>query len=343
MTETNGNTAKGRNLITKTKSLAWKSTLPGSLDWTTDNFTTYDGGGWVNASKEAVEYYMDPRNFLTEDTIFQFLVQTYNSKHQTTAGVQKILSQSKLEGSYTYVENGKTVTKTYADTFMDAAKSSNVNPYILASRVKQEVVTANGLSSIVSGTVAGYEGYYNYYNIQATGSNAVNNGLRFAKSGTYANGTTQLSVAKKAEYLIPWNNRYKAIVGGSIWLGSNYIAVGQDTNYLQKFNVATCNYGHQYMQNVEATKAESKKIYMAYSGITSETIEFKIPVYKNMPSTPCKMPSGGTCPNNWLKTLTVTDSTGKKLTTSPAFAVRDLEGTKYTLEVEADVTSVVNC
>lgn len=80
---------------------------------------------------------------------------------------------------------------------------------------------------------------------------------------------------------------------------------------------------------------------MAYSGITSETIEFKIPVYKNMPSTPCKMPSGGTCPNNWLKTLTVTDSTGKKLTTSPAFAVRDLEGTKYTLEVEADVTSVV--
>lgn len=341
MTETNGNVAKGRNLISKNKSLAWISTLPGSLDWTTDKFITYDGGGWVNASKGAVEYYMDPRNFLTEDTIFQFLVQTYNSKYQKTAGVQKILSQSKLEGSYTYEENGKSVTKTYADTFMDAAKTSGVNPYILASRVKQEVVTANGLSSIVSGKVSGYEGYYNYYNIQATGGNAISNGLRFAKNGTYANGIQQLSAAKKAEYLIPWNNRYKAIVGGAVWIGGNYIAVGQDTNYLQKFNVATCNYGHQYMQNVEAAKAESKKIYTAYSGITSEAIEFKIPVYKNMPSSPCKQPSGGTCPNNWLKTLTVTDNNGKKLTTVPAFAVRDAEGTRYTLEVGADVTSVV--
>ena len=48
--------------------------------------------GYACASDGAVAYYADPRNFLTEAGVFQFLEMTYNSESQTVEGVESIIS-----------------------------------------------------------------------------------------------------------------------------------------------------------------------------------------------------------------------------------------------------------
>ena len=103
--------------------------------------------------------------------------------------------------------------------------------------------------SSISGTVSGFEGLYNFYNIGATSSSepmgAIKNGLQYAKDGKGA------STATKNKYLIPWNTKEREITGAAIFIGSSYINLGQNTIYLQKFHVSDINGGelfwHQYM------------------------------------------------------------------------------------------------
>lgn len=326
----------GKNLISNAKSIAWKSLEAGAYNWSTDKFVPYDSSTWVTASREAVEYYMDPRNFLTTDGIFQFELLSYNAAYQTVSGVENILKGTVLANiSYTYVDEYNTSnTSTYGETFVKAAEYSGVNPYHLATRVKQEVVTSSGLSNSASGNVSGYQGIYNFYNIGATHSTAAGgsilNALKFAKNGT------GMSASNSSACLIPWNNQYKAIVGGAKYIGNNYINRGQNTVYLQKFNLtATDRYNHQYMANVEAPKAEAQKTYNAYKNFTDIPVEFSIPVFENMPSFPCPIPSGGANPNNWLKSLSVSN-----YTLSPTFQIANIEGMTYTVEVPSDVEQV---
>ena len=160
---------------------------------------------------------------------------------------------------------------------------------------------------------------YNFYNIGAYHSTvpggAIANGLKFA-----TNGSPNASLNQKC--LIPWNNRYRSIVGGGYYVGSSYINRGQDTIYLQKFNVTpNSTYTHQYMANVEAPYAEAKKVYAGYGNLTELPIVFSIPVFYNMPDSPCPVPAKQYNPNNYLKTLTVTDSADMELTLTPTFDI----------------------
>lgn len=325
----------GKNLISNSKSVAWKSLESGAYDWTTDTFKAYDGTSWVAPSKEALEYYMDPRNFLNPSSMFQFQILSYNADYQNASGVDSVLKNTPMyQTSYSYTDGGKKVTYSYADTFIKAAEYSGVNPYHLATRVKQEVVTSKTtMSDSVSGTVSGYKGIYNFYNIGATHSTVaggnIANGLHFAKTGTG-------NAKNDAAFLIAWNNRYKAIVGGAKYIGNNYINKGQDTVYLQKFNVTgNSTYNHQYMANIEAPNSESIKTYNAYTGMTDIPVEFSIPVYKDMPEVPCEAPSGGKNPNNWLKTLSVTS-----YTMTPAFNIKNDVSQEYTITVPKSVSSI---
>ena len=309
----------GKNTIPNSKSPEWLSFDKGAYDWKTDKFTIYDGTYWVTASRAAVEYYMDPRNFLNEREIFQFELLRYQSRYQNKQGVESILKGTALyNASYSFIDDiGNNQTYTYAETFIKAAEYSRVSPYHLASRVKQEVVTGpTSLSNSVSGTYKGHEGYYNFYNIGANdspGGGAIANGLRYAKNGTK-------NAATNKTYLIPWTNPYKSIVGGSYFLGSTYINRGQDTVYLQKFNVTpTSTYFHQYMTNVEAPWAEARKIAAAYSNMADSPIVFSIPVYLNMPAKPCPRPTTQFNPNNRLKSLKVFNIDNTELQITPTF------------------------
>lgn len=228
----------------------------------------YYGDGWSCATQAAVEYYLDPRNWLTEDYIFQFEKLTYNANTQGIATVQKVLANTFMSG---YIEGYEYMGLTYAQAFRDIGASIGVSPVHLATRVYQEQGAA-GSSDLISGTYPGYEGYYNYYNIQATGKEhdeIVRNGLNEAKSEG-------------------WNNRYVALLGGSKKVGERYILRGQDTLYLQKFDVDGTydgRYWHQYMQNLAAPSNEGRNIKRAYekAGMLGEAFVFKIPVYNNMP------------------------------------------------------------
>lgn len=325
----NAESKVGLNLLSNNKSPDWKSTAAGAYDWTKDAYTVYDGTTWVTASKKAVEYYMDPRNFLDNQGIFQFELLEYQSDVQTQDGVENILKNTPMyNAKFNYTKsNGKTGSMKYSKAFIKAAESSKVSPYHLASRVKQEVVISSVLmSSSVSGNVAGYPGIYNFYNIGANnsaGGGAVAKGLNWASSGT--------------DYLRPWTDPYKSIVGGGQYIGKQYINAGQNTLYLQKFNVTgTSRYDHQYMANVEAPNSESSKTLSAYGDTVSDTpIVFSIPVYNNMPAASCPMPAGGANPNNYLQSLDVAG-----YTLNQPFALGDDGSRTYTLSVPASVSSI---
>lgn len=273
----------GKNLVPKNYSDAWKNTTPGQYNVEVDR-------GWVDSSKNAVEYCMNPINFLNEVRIFQFETLSYDENTNNLNSIEKILYGTEFyQNKVSYLDsNGNTfnMNETYADLILKGGRTSQVSPYHLASRIKQEVGPFLSHSSI-SGAVEGYKGLYNFYNIGATSSpepmGAIKNGLQYAKDGKGA------SQATKDKYLIPWNNKEKAITGGGIFIGSSYINVGQNTIYLQKFDVNDDRNGnlftHQYMTNVLAPYSESRSIYNGYqkSGILDSSISFIIPVYNNMP------------------------------------------------------------
>jgi beta-N-acetylglucosaminidase len=318
---------------------SYLSTASGAYDWSTDKYVLRDGSNWYTANSAVISYYMDPRNFLNSTDIFQFEKLSYDESQSETV-VQSILSNTFMKGSYSVKDSatGKTATGTYKQAFMDAGKSAQANPYFLATRVKQEV-GVNGSNS-TSGTYKGYEGLYNFYNIGANdGSNAVANGLSWAAGGS----------TKATTYGRPWTTPYKAIVGGAKYIAANYINVGQDTLYFQKFNVnpneSKYLYLHQYMTNVQAPYSEGRITRSAYNslGILSNTMVFYIPVYKNMPSTACALPSSAGNPNPYLSDLSVYNGS-TKLSLSSTFTKPSSTGTlsnsTYSVVVGKSVSKV---
>ena len=243
---------------------------------------TYPGGGatWYAASPELVAYYMDPRNFLNEVFIFMFESNAYNSNIQTEDGVKNLISGTFMDSTNqfynTYIlENGVS----YSSAIMQAASESGISPYVLAARIKQEL-GMNG-NTIISGTVPGYEGLYNYYNIGATGSAdaaaIIANGLSYARSRG-------------------WSSRIAAIVGGAKIIGSSY----KGTQYSQKWDVIDAPfYSMQYMQNIQAPANETVSVYDTYAASNSlqSAFVFEIPVFQNMPEKLSEMPNCNTTIN----------------------------------------------
>ena len=314
----------GKNLVSGSAVDSQKSMEFGAYDWANGNYEVFDSGGWVTAHKDTVAYYMEPRNFLNESSIFLFLDQSYNSEHQTKEGLNKMLEGTFMDSDKGFPEKGY---DTYADVLFEAAKQSKVNPYVLAAMILVEQGT-NGTGGSISGNISGYEGYYNYFNIcaYATGGySAVQYGLRYAKG-----------LIGKAGYDRPWNTRAKSIIGGAKYYGNNYVARGQDTLYYKKYNVIVRDYYiNQYMTNVAGAVQEASKLRNAYSGVGVDAMPlvFSIPVYKNMPEENTTALSTSKGANNYyLETLSV-----KGHTISPTF---DRYTNDYTLMVGENVAEI---
>lgn len=99
------------------------------------------------------------------------------------------------------------------------------------------------------------------------------------------------------EYERPWTSPKKAIVGGAKFIAKSYIAKGQFTSYLKKFNVNPNSfydmYNHQYMANLSAPSTEASTSWNTYTknNLTTLPLEFNIPVYDGMADT-YNRPSG---------------------------------------------------
>ena len=297
-----GETVLRRSLVNNASSPdSYKSMQNGAYNWSTGTYESFDSGGWVQASEEIVAHYLDPRNFLDATYIFQFEDLYYNSSYHIKSGVDHILRNTFLANPYKSGLSDSSQFSTYSDAFIKAAAQSGVSSFHLASRVRQEQGT-NG-NSLGNGTVSGYEGFYNYFNIGAwahSGRNAVTNGAIYAG---VADG----------EFERPWNTPYKAIYGGALYIKKQYLDRGQNTMYFQKFNVVNKTsglYQNQYMTSVLAPQSEASIIksgYNSVSDILSMQHLFNIPVYLDMPASPCPKPSGTGNNNNFLDSLTVNE------------------------------------
>lgn len=272
-----------RSLI-QTKYDGYKSTNSILYNWSTNVWNTNISGGgssWFAAHEGVISYYVDPRNFLTHNGIFMFLNHGYSKNvNYNVEAINNILKNSFMVGM---TNDG---VHTFAEAFLAAGEESGISPYYLAARVVQEIGRSKTRSSYVDGK---YNGYYNYYNIDAAGDNHLVNALKRAKTEG-------------------WNNDYKAIIGGAMFIADGYVSSGQSTLYLEKWDVIDGGngyYTHQYMQNIQAPVTEANTLYNTYitNELTNTNMEFLIPVYNNMP-VKTSLPNTGN-PNNYLKDITI--------------------------------------
>ena len=260
--------------------------------------------GYACASSSIISYYADPRNFLNEVNVFQFLEISYNPNVHTLSGIEAIIRNTFMNSRVQCTNKaGQSINMTYAEIILAAAQKSNMSPYSIATKIIQEV-GSNGSGS-VSGTYSGYQGYYNFYNYGAYDSgNAVSNGLAYAKNKG-------------------WNNQYDAIIEGACLLADSYTNAGQNTAYFYKWdvvgtsilragysqNVTSSNlFRHQYMTNIQDPNGQSNTLYNTYvrTNAIDGNLNFIIPVYGDASSSN-KLPTGLTSSDGELYYVNCTD------------------------------------
>lgn len=226
-----------------------------------------DTGKWYCASRQAIEHVMDPRNSLNDANLFQYL-QLSNDKSITKDQVAQMASK------ISYLNNQSII-----DAIYEVANDPdyNINPFYIIGKILQE--QGSGASALCSGQgyKGQYVGYYNLFNVGASGKGeeaVILNGLAYAQSQG-------------------WDTPKKSIMGG-IGLIRSYIRRGQDTLYYQKFNVVySPYYSNQYAQNLFDAQSIGSilKGYYKDAGLLESSFTFIIPLYIDMPSSPCKSPS----------------------------------------------------
>lgn len=270
--------------------LEWASVLDGEeglnyVQSTNDayraNDTLMEAPGWYTANQAVNAYFLDPRNFLSEEFIFMFEDLSYNSTYHNLESVKEIVSGTRYSD--------------YADFIMSAGTTYKVSPVHLAARMVQEGSSTAGGEFEWEGQT--YKGYYNFFNIGAYGANPALRGLAYAAG-----------LLNNTKYGVPWNSPQKAIDGGAMYLANGYITTGQNNLYLQKFNTnpnaKSKLYTHQYMTNIMAPTSEASDLYYSYEEVNllESSFNFLIPVYKNMTAT--SQPSS-LSNNNYLHSITV--------------------------------------
>lgn len=242
----------------------YSSNYSGEWQCEKDKDKTYDTGDWVCASTKAIEYRMDPRNILNEERIFQFKELNYNEEAQTIEGIMSRTDGSFLEG------------ESVAKALLEAGKNSNIDAYFIVSRLIQEQGkdgTRLSRGYEYNGTVV-----YNPFNIAASGNST----------------STILENAAEFAYSQGWDTLEKAILGGIDFLNTKYINKGQNTLYLQKFDIIKKDklYTNQYMQNLIAPGSEAVMLQNQYeeSDTLDSEFNFIIPLYENMAEEICEEP-----------------------------------------------------
>ena len=228
---------------------------------------------WTYASREAIEYFMDPRNSLNEDMIFAFMQQSYQEDEKMQDNMRTIIKGTFLENGYDKNGDGTVDKDAYIEDLIAAAKESKVSPYVLAATIIVEQGT-KGETHLVSGKYPGFEGFYNFFNFAASGSTKD----EIAKSGlTYAKNNA-------------WNSRTASIIGGAKKYADGYISIGQDTYYYKDFNVVKEIWNHQYASALYDAWTNAKYLKKGCTTSTDAVITFSVPVFADMPQKACPLP-----------------------------------------------------
>ena len=282
----------------------------------------YDSGAWYQASRETIEYFMDPRNWLNEREVFMFETLQFDAKSQTPEAVEKTLSKTFMSHRACGGAKG-----TFAELLMDVGRRLKVSPVFLAGRLASEQGLGApqsfgtigdcliGLSTNTSDKVGdaviwgkrftrdgeatkkvvakgaeAYNGYYNFFNFRAYGL-----GVFEIKYNAWAEAADAETCAK---YLGPWDTQAKAIEGGAMKVKERYVDTHRHTRYFQKFSVLPAAKDFrwkQYMQNIAAPLIEARNTAKAYEAADTfdAPYRFLIPVYIAMPKSRCPDPARG--------------------------------------------------
>ena len=276
------------------------------------NAKAYDSGSWFQASREAIAYFMDPRNFLNEREIFMFETLGYDSESQSLEAVERTLSQTFM--AHRTCDQGQ---ETFAELVLRVGRKLGVNPVFIAGRLSSEqgvgapqsfgtigdalfsyatntsekvgnaviwgkrfTRTGEATKKVLAKGVQAYNGYYNFFNFRAYGL-----GLFEIKYNAWVEATADET---RAKYLGPWNTQARAIEGGALKIKERYIDTHRHTRYFQKFSVlpeAKEFRWKQYMQNIAAPLIEARNTSKAYR--IADTLDapyrFLIPIYSVMP------------------------------------------------------------
>lgn len=235
--------------------VSWRSLSSDCYNRYNGTWNTYSGD-WTDAGIDVIEYYMDPRNFLSTRNMYIFAQQTYSGQ-ETTSGLETICGGSFLAGTYT----DSTGTHSYIDTIMQVAAESKVSPYVIAATIRQEQPTY-GDSPLIDGTY----GYYNFFNFAASGDDVVGNGINYARNQG-------------------WDTVYKSILGGAKGYYNGYLKCGQDTYFYKDFNLINGDYSHQYAQCVYDQIGNAAFLRNAISADHYAVVTLRIPVYTSLPQT----------------------------------------------------------
>lgn len=260
------------------------------------NKELYDNG-YYQVSTAALAYFMDPRNFMNEKDIFQFYCFADSAQVDVTSALSRILSDTFME------QSPPNSQKSYAEIFVDVGNALGIDPIYLAVRARQEqgvlgsatisgvadqvlirqLNEGEGASGDTAESLSAYRGYYNIYNIGATGKGSY--AILKAAMNRAIKGTEE----KSADWggSPSWNTVEKSIYGGAKVIYDRYIKNDQNTAYLQKFNVSprsTGRFWKQYMQNVVAALSEGRTLYTAFAAADALdcALTFRIPVYSGM-------------------------------------------------------------
>ena len=331
------------SLVDKNAISSWKSTDSGKYDWNSGTWPGFDGAKWVAASRELTAYYLDPRNFMDESYIFQFLLHNYNPEEQTADGLASVLKGTFMEtvASSNVEESGTSQQETATPAPAEDAYApvSGDNVIVSAGGPGEFISGGTNSGGNSSGDSAVKRSNIDYTSIlmkaaestkqnpyvlaamilqeQGKGSSGSISGAsgfyNYFNVGAYAaNGMGAVErglwyAGQSGSYGRPWNSHEKSILGGAQFFAENYLNAGQNTLYLKKWNVQGANlYKHQYMTNVQGAAEEGAKLAKAYTAeMRQKALVFNIPIYENMPAEKAAIPTGTGSPNNRLSSLSV--------------------------------------
>lgn len=287
------------------------------------NTTLYDSGKRL-ASRQAQEYFIDPRNWLNDTEVFMFKTVVFDPDVDTVEGTNAIFAGTFM-GDYADCGNGTS----YAQYLYDCGQEYGVSSLALASRLRGE--QGAGTSPQIHGTLGdvlymfatqkpnsyngatvwgsnwtasnvvsklnslgysveslkSFNGYYNFFNIQASGTGYFE---------IYFNAVMEAIEGG-------WNTKAKAIDGGARKFAEKYVNCHQDTAYFQKFNLdprasrdgtSSANFWAQWMQGISGALTEARSMRTAYEEDNSleSAFTFLVPVFEGMPAS-CPDPAGG--------------------------------------------------
>lgn len=222
------------------------------------NNSVYDNrlGSWPKASKNLIEYYMNPNNFLDNNSKYMFMKLNYFD----------CISAEQLNT----VLKGKGVFQGKGQAFLKAGKENNVNPIYLVAHALHE--TGNGTSKLSTGIL-----------VKSVDGKAVEPKKTYNIWGIRAYDSDPNKCGSEYAYKMKWFSVDAAIEGGAKFISSNYINSRgkQNTLYKMKWDIEPSSRGylHQYATDINWAFAQTRYIRSILNLAGNLKLQYEIPEF----------------------------------------------------------------